>query len=251
MNKGIRYGIAAIVLAAMVCGLVCVLQSVRADRAVTTCTGIDVILKDTLKFVDEEEVKAYLVRKNGTLIGVPLDSLNLGKMERQMMARNMVLGCEAWTTGDGILHVSVKQRIPVLRLQRGDRSWYLDDKDCVFPARGNSVCKVPVVTGAIPDMDNGNCKEWLANVNSLMKTLSASRKWKDAFTAITVMDNGDFVLTPARGKERIILGPPVDVEKKLNKLEEYYTLIRPTEDGSKYRSVNLKYNKQIICRKDI
>jgi hypothetical protein len=68
---------------------------------------------------------------------------------------------------------------------------------------------------------------------------------------ISVGAGGEVELKMKEGKERFIIGYPDQIEAKFGKIGKYYSHILPSLDNVQYKSVNLKYNKQIICRKDI
>ena len=99
-------------------------MSVRTRRA-RTCQGkgtLDVLVADSLerRFVGKEDVAAWLEKEYKAYAGLPLDSVDLGRIERLVEAHSVVRSCEAWLTDDGILHVELSQRQPVVRFECGD-----------------------------------------------------------------------------------------------------------------------------------
>src|SRR5690606_37327249 len=64
--------------------------------------------------------------------------------------------------------------------------------------------------------------------------------------------NGDFVVIPQVGSQKIIFGSAKsedDVAKKFKKLIVFYQEGMPYEGWNTYEEINLKYDKQIVCRK--
>ena len=64
--------------------------------------------------------------------------------------------------------------------------------------------------------------------------------------------NGDFVLIPQVGSHTIIFGSAFsdrEVEEKFKKLKVFYEEGLPYEGWNKYDIINLKYKKQIVCKK--
>lgn len=232
--------------------LLCVVGTTRAHKL---CERLDVQLPGNLEFVSEEDVRGYLDRNYGVYIGVKLDSLDLGRIERELLKKKVVKDAQAWTTRDGVLHVSVSQRAPAVRFQRGTEGFYMDREGYVFPLHSSYTADVPVIEGAIPSLESGDAEGWGKGVLELMNYLATSRVWKDRISKVSVNSRGEIELRPAEGKERFIFGSPEELQEKFSKMEKYYTHILPSLDSTKregyYKSVNLKYNKQIICRKDI
>ena len=60
---------------------------------------------------------------------------------------------------------------------------------------------------------------------------------------------GDRSLIPREGKERFLFGNPFDCADKFGRLEDYYRYIVPEKGADYYRTVNVKFEKQIVCRK--
>jgi cell division protein FtsQ len=64
--------------------------------------------------------------------------------------------------------------------------------------------------------------------------------------------NGDFVLIPIVGDQKIILGTaPTDavVKDKFERLLDFYKEAMPYEGWNKYSEISVKYEGQIVCRK--
>ena len=251
MRKGLRNIAFFAVLALLLAAFWLLARSARKDRAAVLCNGLDIQILDEYEFVTQEDVKGFLDRKYGTYIGVRLDSLKLDRMEKMLEEKSVVLKSEAWTTPDGMLHVSILQRRPVLRFQRGEQGFYMDRTGYVFPLHKSYTADVPVIEGAIPSVETKDGAAWAEGVMRLVEMIQGSKQLKDRIGSISVNQNGDVELRMTDGKERFIIGFPDNLESKFARMGKYYTHILPAEGRGPYKSVNLKYNKQIICRKDI
>ena len=224
-------------------------ESKESSRRV--CNGLDVRIPGKLEFVTKEDVAGMMDKGYGPYIGVRLDSLDLGKIEEMMLSKGIVKSCEAWTTRDGILHISVVQRVPKLMFKNGDDGYYIDSEGFTMPLHPTWTADVPVIEGNAPDLRDSSNREWGVGVLELMDWISSSKKWKDKIAKVSVNRDGDLVLNPVEGSERFIFGAPDAKEEKFARIEKYYSHIVPYKGEGYYKSVNLKYNKQIICRKDI
>ena len=240
-----------IVAAAILAGFGFLAGCSRHARSKVLCNALDVQIKDAWEFVTEEDIRGFLDKKYGVYIGVQIDSLDLARMEHLLEEKSVVLNSEAWTTRDGTLHISIVQRAPVLRFQRGEEGFYMDRTGYVFPLHSSYTADVPLIEGGIPELGDGKNEEWGAGVLELTGFISGSKQWKERIEKISVNKSGDIELKLADAKERFIFGAPDDIRAKFGKIDKYYSHIRPSKDEGYYKSVNLKYNKQIICRKDI
>ena len=83
-----------------------------------------------------------------------------------------------------------------------------------------------------------------------MKFIEGSKTWKSKIVQITVLEDSDLVLIPREGQERFLFGQACDIEDKFEKMELYYKSIRYKKGENAYRTVDLRFDEQIVCRKD-
>lgn len=260
MDRKLKYLFGAVAV-----GLVCLLLgavslSVKAKRAETVCTGLDVVFADSLKFITAEDITGFLDRQYGPYIGQKLDSIGLSRIEKLLEAKSSVMQSEAWTTDDGMLHVSITQRAPAIRFQQGNMGFYADETGFIFPTHKTFTAPVPCIKGDIPvtitpgfkgELQSAEEKQWVLDVLALTRFIARSKSLSGKITEMAVNKAGDIVMTPRDGIETIIFGSPNDAEEKFQRLEKYYSHILPDKGEGYYKIVNVKYNGQIICRKDI
>lgn len=260
MRKTFKY------MVILTCGLlltgciVCSFVAGKAARLPLRCEGLEVVIADSLEnsFVTRADVKKYLDREYGTYIGTPLDSLDLTKIEKIIDGRSAVHKSQAYVTRDGILHISVTQRKPIVRFQRPDGGFYADAEGYIFPLQNTYASHVQVIDGNIPLAANSGYKgaiedpkekEWFDRVIPLINFMEDSRMWKDKIVQISVAQDGDLTLIPRVGQERFLFGQPVKIDEKFGKMEKYYTSITPEKGLTYYKTVDLRYDGQIVCRK--
>lgn len=260
MNKRLRYMITAIAALALAAVVAVVAQAGRMQRSQVACNALDVQFSDSLQFVSVDDVRMYLDKQYGSYIGQRLDSVKLHRIEALLESKSAVLNSEAWTTDDGVLHISITQRAPVIRFQKGSVGFYADDRGYVFPLHRSYTASVPTISGNIPvhveegfkgEVESEREHQWILDMIALTRNLSRNKAWSDRISGISVNDKGDVVLTPADGGAKIIFGSPRGLDDKLRRLEKYYTHIVPEVGEDHYKSVNVKYKGQLICRKDI
>ena len=258
MNKAVRYSITAVITVCFAAGTLILSDEVRDQHRLKTCTGLDISFPDSLKFVSEDDVKGYLDSRYGAYIGQRLDSVELFRIEEIIQSSSAVKSCEAWTTDDGTLHLSVSQREPVIRFMKGRNGFYVDGTGYIFPLHSSFTAQVMTVEGDIPvsvsegfkgEAATDEEKEWIYGMLSMYRQLSSMKALKGRMSKIDVTGNGDIVLTLTDDPdERFILGSTDDIKSKLDRIEKYRTVIRPTVGDRKYNTINVKYKGQIICR---
>ena len=259
MKKSLGILLLAAAVAVLAAGLVALYAMNRNGRAAVACSGVRVEYADPLRFVSEAEIGEYLAKDYGPCIGKRLDSLDLQAIETLLEGKSAILKTEAFTTPDGFLNLRIRQREPVIRFQKGANGFYADERGFLFPLHGSFSSPVSIVDGAIPlhvtEGYKGEARteaerKWLQAVIAMTGYMQHS-SWNGFFSQITVEENGDLVLIPREGEERFVFGAPDDVTDKFRRIQEYYTAIAPARKGAGekgYRTVNVKYKHQIICK---
>lgn len=259
MNRIVRHFLAFILTAVCLGGLLVVLRAGAKDRHQVLCKEVDVTVADSLerRFVSEQDVKDYL-KEYGNYTGQRIDSVDLKRIENLLEGRSAIRGCEAYVTGDGVLHIRVSQREPIVRFQTANNGYYADSQGFIFPLQKNDAARVPVIDGAVPltvargfkgTPERETERRWLAEAIRLVGFMEQDRTWRHFFSQVTVLPGGDLVLIPNTGRERFLFGPARDIEAKFGRIRTYYEAVVPAGEPDRYGSVNVKYNKQIICKK--
>ena len=258
MKKALRHlltlGTAAIVAALYIF----VLTSERARERSRACQGLKVAIVDSsrLSFVSEKDIAVYM-EEYGPYVGQLLGDVDLPRIEEILSARSAILGSECWLDRDGFIHIEVTQREPAIRFQKGDRGFYADEKGFVFPLQKNYTSRVPIIDGAVPlEIGNefrgkpasGKEQAWLDRIIGMVAYMQ-KEGWSERISQITVRPDGTLVLIPAAGTEKFIFGPPTGFGAKFGRIKTYYEAIVPSLDKTVYTSVDIRYDKQIICKK--
>lgn len=261
MRYGVRMTLAATILAALlllVAWLSAMSGEVRRER---TVTGVDIAVLDSSsrKFVTAEDVSKVIGETCGTILGQRLDSIPLRRIEESLEGRGAIRTGEAYTTPDGILHVEITQREPVIMFRTDSSEYYADKDGYVFPHIGKYSQSVTVIDGALPmDIPAGfrgkpeteKEQQWLAGMIGMMQWIQGEPLWKGAIKRISVDRDGDLTLYPREGKERFLFGHPDNIEKKFSRMEDYYRYIVPSKEEGYYTTVNVKFRGQIVCSRD-
>ena len=259
MSKTVRHIINGVSGALLAACLVLAYMSGVSCRAPLKCTGLNVVIADSSmnRFVSKADVKKFLDKEYGEYVGMPLDSIDLAKVEKIIDGRSAVNKSEAYTTRDGKLNVRVTQRTPIVRFQKSDGGFYADAEGFLFPLQSSYASRVQVIDGDIPLKANSGYKgeitdekerAWLGKVIDLVNYMENSRTWKDKIVQITVCDGGELIMVPREGTERFHFGQPDEIQEKFRKMEKYYTAVVPAKGEKEYSVVNLEYDGQIVCR---
>ena len=262
MKRIYRHILGLLLIAACVAVWVLSTGMARRELRTRTCQGkgkLQVTVTDSLerRFVARADVQEWLDKEYGAYAGLPLDSVDLTRIEKLICSHSAVRDCEAWITDDGVLHVELSQRQPVIRLEDGQNACYADETGYLFPLQSRGSVKVPVVSGKIPFTlqrgFKGYLKDpqealWLGQVIAVVDFMEGT-VWEKDIRKIVVRGSGELVLYPVQGKEEFLFGPPVRIPEKFKLLTAYYKSVAPAKEPGYYSKVDLRYRKQLVCKK--
>lgn len=260
MKKFREYLLICIALAAVTVVVTSALGVSGAKNRALLCSGVDIVVSDSLesRFVSREDVEKYLAEGYGECAGKEISRIDFTEIEKSVNSKSAVLKCEAYATDDGILHLEMTQRKPLIRFQSATGGFYADEGGYLFPLKDNYTSYVVIVDGHLPlsvsSGYKGRCSDdaeaaWLDDMISMVKYMKKSTVWADNIVQIHVEGNGDLVLIPREGKEKFIFGKPGGYEDKFGLMSYYYKSIVPAKGENHYSSVNVKFGRQIICKK--
>lgn len=222
------------------------LSGSRARRMNLRCKDIEIQVLDSTRnlFTTKEDIARMLNEEFGGCRNRYVDSVNLYKIENVMKEHRYIEECNAYFTQDGILHLSVRQCTPVIRLDTDSTRWYMNNRGECFPIVNDWSTDILSVKGS-PCIKDG---KWTARVAAMATWINAEPGWKDKVSGISSARNGDLTLRLEGRDERFLIGQPVRIREKFRKVECYLDKIASDSTCREYRTVNVKYHGQIVCK---
>jgi cell division protein FtsQ len=253
----ISFGILVFVLMSMVKN--------AQEEAVVDKPNIIIHVNGENAFLTESELYIRLKRKGLIYNGQIYSKLGVNKVEKYLLSMSEIKSAKVFTNIGSKWTIEVEIRKPIARIfNKFGESFYLDELGFTMVPSSLYTARVVVVTGDIPDRLNSESVEEIIN-NPLLKS---NRKLDDLYRIshyvcsdqllqaligqIHRKPNGDFVLIPQVGGQKIIFGSAFtdqEVREKFRKLKVFYENAIPYEGWNKYDEISLKYDKQIVCKK--
>lgn len=217
----------------------------RHNYAKVKCSSIKVEVADSAsnKFLTGSSIMDRIDRDFGGYVNIPLTDIDLYRVEEVVMKEPFVRKAVVYTTRDGILHVKVKQCTPVGKIMSDDILRYVDELGECFKVENDWCEDIPIVKGGAPVNDT----VWTKDLSGMLQYVSGNERFKDSISRIESDVNGEITLMLKDRDELFIMGRPSSIADKFGMIEQYMDKVSPVS-GKKYRSVNVKYSGQIICR---
>lgn len=208
------------------------------------CKNFVVLVKDSLdkKFIQTKDIESLLRKEKLHPVDKPLSSINTLEMEEAIMSNRLVRSVEVYSTQDGSIVASIRQRNPVLRIMsRVEGSYYIDSERERMPISPHYTVYLPVATGNITE------EFAKSELYDFVMFISKSSTWDAWIEQIVVGPNKKVQIVPRAGDFKVMLGTLDDYEEKLNKLKLFIEKGLNTVGWNRYSEINLEYNNQVVC----
>ena len=216
-------------------------------------------------FITEDEL-LYFLKAKGVIFDLQKRSeLEIESIEDALLKISQVKTVDVYQYVTGEWKITLELRKPIARIYntRGD-NFYLDEDGVTVSSEASHVARVLIVTGDINDLESSVSVPDIINNDSLISI----RRLDDIYRIshyvcndpllhsligqIHLKKNGDFILVPLVGDQKIIVGSAYsnrEVKSKFEKLKIFYNEAMPFEGWDKYSEINLKFEGQIVCKK--
>jgi len=193
------------------------------------------------------------------------EDLQIEKIESFIQSISQVKTVDVFQHVDGSWKIDVELREPIARIFNSHgETFYLDSEGFIMNTTPSHTARTVVITGEIPDKLNSISVPEIINNDSLISIhklddiyrisdyVCKDPLFRSLIGQMHIEKNGDFVLTPLVGDQKIIFGSALStkqVKEKFEKLRIFYKEAMPFEGWNTYSQISLKYEDQIVCKK--
>ncbi|MBP5347912.1 MAG: cell division protein FtsQ/DivIB [Bacteroidaceae bacterium] len=212
---------------------------------VRMCKGVDLHITDSLdiELIDENMILSLLQEQSVDPVGLPLDGIDLERIEQTLRLHPLVGNVECYKTGGDMLRINISSKVPLVRVMNNrGQDFYVDSKGEILSQHSLAV-QLPLATGYI---DRKFASDQLLKV---VAAIDRSEFWKAQVEQINVTREGQIELVPRVGDHLLILGTPDNIEGKLDRLMNFYENGLDNVGWNKYRSISVAYDNQVVCKK--
>lgn len=209
------------------------------------CQGVDLHITDSLDFdlIDQDMVLVTLQEHSMDPVGLPLEEIELDKIEATLLMHPLVGRVQCYKTGGDMLRINISSKVPLVRvLNNRGQDFYVDSRGEILSQHSLAV-QLPVATGYIDRRFASN------ELLDVVRAIDRSEFWKAQVEQINVTREGEIQLVPRVGDHLLILGTSDNVESKLERLMNFYGKGLDKIGWNKYRSVSVAYENQVVCKK--
>lgn len=197
--------------------------------------------------------------------GMKREELNLEAIENYVSGISQVDEVKVYSQIGNDWQIKIKLKRPVIRVfNKYGESFYLDEEGGIMKTTPSHTARSIVASGEIFDRIDGESVPEIINNDSLISI----RKLDDIYRIsnyvcydplfrsligqIYLEKNGDFILVPLVGDQKIVFGKAnseSEVKEKFEKLRTFYHEGMPYVGWNTYSEINVKYDEQIVCKR--
>lgn len=226
------------------------------------CSGIVVDIADSsdYHFVTKRQLLNLAYGNSGRIAGKPLKDISVETIESRINVLRELKKAEVYMTVDGLIHIHVDQRNPVMRVMPDNGGDYFVDEEGVVVRRRNLYNpRLHIVEGninissamlnGVSVLDTSIKHSILKDIYPLVNYINDDKFWSAQIDQIYIDKNDEIDLIPRAGSHIIHLGTVDNYKGKLNNLETFYDKVLPVVGWNKYSVINLEFKDQIVCKR--
>lgn len=229
------------------------------------CSGLQITIRDSAlqRFVTPDHVRRWLADSALSPAGTPLREVDVYAIEHLIEAQDYVQQADVYAAIDGLLHISLTQRRPVLRVvSETGHNFYLDSALVLLPPQADCLAEVPVVSGRLPltfptdyfgQLDEKKYlreRELLYNLLNFVHQVDTDR-FLTALATQIYYERGELYLLPRIGTQTIRFGEITDtaaVGRRLRKLSKFYRTSFGDQWWRQASEIDLRFQGQVVCK---
>ena len=208
------------------------------------CNDVHITIKGSVAggFLTVADVRQMLTEQQLLPVGKRLSDVNLRTIEERLETQELIERAEAYKTQSGNVNISIRERIPVVRVMTNGVDYYVDRDGKILQNTG-FVCNLVVATGSI---SRDYASRILAPIGRIIMD---DDFWRNQIEQINVLPDSTVEMVPRVGEHIIYIGRPIGVKKKLERLRKFYRYGLSQAGWNKYSRISVEFNNQIVCKK--
>ena len=216
-------------------------------------------------FLTEKELWDRLKFLRLVFDGQQNNAINIHKIEKAIAQMTEVKNVKAYRQIGKKWFLKIELRKPIARIFNSyGQSFYIDDDGFMMNRSDLHTARVLIFSGfikdkfshkSVPEIINNDSLKSIRKIDEIYRISSYvcnDTLMSKLIGQVYLEKNGDFILIPLLGDQKIIFGSAnseLEIKEKFDRLRVFYEEAMPFEGWDKYDEISVKYEGQIVCRK--
>lgn len=192
--------------------------------------------KTPVYFIDEKDIRAIVNKENPS---GKVGDLNIPALEKKINSLPAVDSANVYLNLNGKLNLDIKQRVPVFRLNKDGKDFYVDERGIEFPISRTYSHPCMLVTGNVK-------KDEYEKLAELVGKIDKDDFSKKYFIGISKDNNGDYNLLTSEGNYKVEIGDLDNIDLKVKGFKAFVEKYLVYQDPLKYNMISIKNQNQIV-----
>ncbi len=196
---------------------------------------VKMIQRESVSFIDEQDILEMVKRVNPQQ---KIGTLDIPVLEKRISEMSVVDSANVYLKLNGELNLDIMQRIPIFRLEKLGKTFYVDEKGISFPLSKNYSHPCMLVSGNIGE------DEYI-KVVELVKNINADEFSRNFFIGIKKIGQDYFLMTND-GYYKVEIGDLENIKLKIKGFKTFVEKYLIYQSPERYSKISLKYDNQIV-----
>ncbi|AZA52645.1 cell division protein FtsQ/DivIB [Chryseobacterium sp. G0201] len=192
--------------------------------------------KTPVYFIDEKDIREIVNKENPS---GKVGDLNIPALEKKINSLPAVDSANVYLNLNGKLNLDIKQRVPIFRLNKDGKDFYVDERGIEFPISRTYSHPCMLVTGNVK-------KDEYEKLAELVGKIDKDDFSKKYFIGISKDTNGDYNLLTSEGNYKVEIGDLDNIDLKVKGFKAFVEKYLVYQDPLKYNMISIKYQNQIV-----
>ena len=260
MIKKILY---IILWSVVVAGVIFALAFTGRHHNETVCNEFNVVILNPgpNALTDAGALRSSVIAAIDSLEGKTLAEIEPYDIHRILRSNPYIKDVDVQTSISGKVSAEVELRKAIIRIMGNDgKSYYIDEDAWLMPVNTGFSARVPVMNGYVPEgisieKNEGTSiylldgRDRIGRIYDLAMFIHNDAFLRRLISQIWISRDGELEMTPIIGEYTIKFGGFDDMEKKFENLSVFYREGASKAGWIDYRSIDLRYENQVICSK--
>ena len=257
MRPSLKHIIIIVLLAAIV-------LTFHIVRRNATMRGLEctVVCDGSSRLLSSQDVDSLIRMYKPDLLKTDIKDVDRKAVVQILESHPYILSAEARMTTGGKLIVTVRQRVPVVRMFYQGNEFYISRQGTCMPLSAKHYCHILVGNTMLEESllahpsklnlaDTSNHKQPVSPMKiwKLASFLYDNPKYGEVFDQIYVGEKGDLFLVPKLGETTVNVGDTNMLSQKFHNLWSFFDQGISQVGWDTYSAISLKYRGQVVCTK--
>ncbi|KQT24525.1 cell division protein FtsQ [Chryseobacterium sp. Leaf405] len=192
--------------------------------------------KTPVYFIDEKDILDIVKKENPS---GKVGDLNIPALEKRINNLPAVDSANVYLNLNGKLNLDIKQRVPVFRLNKEGKDFYVDQRGTEFPISRTYSHPCMLVTGNVK-------KDEYKKLAELVDKIDKDDFSKKYFIGISKDSHDDYYLLTSEGNYKVEIGDLDNIDFKVKGFKTFVEKYLVFQDPEKYNMISVKYQNQIV-----